>query len=95
MTSTLPNSVAIHSSVQLIPVILSLIDLTLQLSSIREALEEGPKTTKEIYRQAREGIKLEGERWDAAKKQQEGSKDKALVSVSLRSTMFVANSFCL
>ena len=84
MTSTLPNSVAIHSSVQLIPVILSLIDLTLRMPSIREALEEGPKTTKEIYRQAREALKLEGERWDAVKKQQEQSKDKALVRNTLQ-----------
>ncbi|KAJ2916808.1 hypothetical protein MD484_g3609, partial [Candolleomyces efflorescens] len=84
MTSTLPNSVAIHSSVQLIPVILSLIDLTLRMPSIREALDEGPKTTKEIYRQAREALKLEGERWDAVKKQQEQYKDKALLQEAKR-----------
>lgn len=81
MTSNLPNSVAIHSSAQIIPVILSLIDLTLQVSSIREALDEGPKTAKEISRQAREALKLEGERWDMVKKQQEQNKDKALVRV--------------
>jgi DNA-binding transcriptional MerR regulator len=95
MTSTLPNSVAIHSSAQLIPVVLSLIDLTLQLSSIREALEEGPKTTREIYRQAREALKLEGERWDTVKKQQEQSKDKALVSLTLQWTVHVANQLWL
>ncbi|RXW22998.1 hypothetical protein EST38_g2871 [Candolleomyces aberdarensis] len=84
MTSTLPNSVAIHSSAQLIPVILSLIDLTLQMTSIREALEEGPKTTREIYRQAREALKLEGERWDVVKKQQEQAKDKAFFQEARR-----------
>ncbi|KAJ2922753.1 hypothetical protein H1R20_g14379, partial [Candolleomyces eurysporus] len=84
MTSTLPNSVAIHSSAQLIPVILSLIDLTLQMASIREALEEGPKTTREISRQAREALKLEGERWDVVKKQQEQAKDKAFFQEAKR-----------
>ncbi|KAF5317248.1 hypothetical protein D9611_003867 [Ephemerocybe angulata] len=78
MASAATNTgIAIYGSVQLIPPILSLIDLTLELPGVRESLDEGGKEAREIHRKSREAIKVEAERWDAVKKQQEQTKDKA------------------
>lgn len=76
------NSVAIYNSAQLIPPILSLIELTLELPSMREAIDEGSKEAREVTRKSREAKQVEAERWDAAKKVQERSKDKATVSLN-------------
>ncbi|TEB38255.1 hypothetical protein FA13DRAFT_1725894 [Coprinellus micaceus] len=78
------NSVAIYNSAQLIPPILSLIDLTLELPSMREAIDEGSKEAREVTRKSREAKQVEAERWDAVKKVQERSKDKATFQASKR-----------
>ena len=48
-----------------------------------EAIDEGSKEAREVTRKSREGKQVEAERWDAVKKVQERSKDKAAVSVRL------------
>lgn len=78
-TAASSNTVAIYSSAQLIPPILSLIDLTLELPVLREAIDEGAKEAREVLRKSREAVKLENERWDGVKKSLERSKDKAAV----------------
>ncbi|KAJ3518103.1 hypothetical protein NMY22_g13821 [Coprinellus aureogranulatus] len=78
------NTVAIYSSSQLIPPILSLIDLTLELPSLREAIDEGAKDARDVTRMSREAIKLEAERWDGVRKEQERSKDKAAFQAAKR-----------
>jgi len=91
---TAQDTLVVHSSAQMVPTILSLIDFVLPLSNVRDSLEEGIKESKEIVRKSREALKLESERWDAVKKQIEPSKDKLGVrtrSLSLSLCLTKAN----
>ncbi|EAU91718.2 hypothetical protein CC1G_04486 [Coprinopsis cinerea okayama7 len=72
------SSISILSASQFIPVILSMIDQLLQqdISAIREDLDEGLKTSKELVRKVRECVRGEGERWEVIRKERESMKDK-------------------
>lgn len=61
---------------------------------MREAIDEGSKEAREVTRKSREAKQVEAERWDAVKKVQERSKDKATVSLDL-SVVFVVPAHAL
>ncbi|KAK0485730.1 hypothetical protein IW261DRAFT_744165 [Armillaria novae-zelandiae] len=61
------NSIFIASSVQLVPVVLSLIDSVLQTPTIRSEIEEGVKLGKDQTREKQEAARKEHERWEGIK----------------------------
>ncbi|KAH6913798.1 hypothetical protein BKA70DRAFT_1181501 [Coprinopsis sp. MPI-PUGE-AT-0042] len=77
-TATTGNSVAIMSSSQMVPTILSLIDfvLGLGLENMKSDMDEGLKNPKELTRKVRECVKGENERWEAVRKERESMKEK-------------------
>jgi hypothetical protein len=77
-TTTTGNSVAIMSSSQMVPTILSLIDfvLSLGLENMKTEMDEGLKNPKELVRKVRECVKGENERWEVVRKERESMKDK-------------------
>lgn len=72
------DTINIVYSMQMIPVIISLIHSALETSIIREDIEQSMKDGKDFARDAKEATKLENERWEKVKIGMENSqKSKA------------------
>ncbi|KDR75076.1 hypothetical protein GALMADRAFT_156959 [Galerina marginata CBS 339.88] len=74
------NLVNVAHSVQMIPVLVSLIHSVLETAILREDLDQSMKDSKDFIRDAREATRIENERWDKERSAIEGSmdaKDKA------------------
>ncbi|TFK44250.1 hypothetical protein BDQ12DRAFT_7961 [Crucibulum laeve] len=68
---------------QLIPVVQGLIDALLQTELIRADIENAVKEGKDAVRDAREGIRREGERWEGVRNGMESSsKDRSLTKAN-------------
>lgn len=72
------KSVVVHSTTQLIPQIMSLIEYALQGPSIRDDVAEGVEESKRIRSVAEEKIKLEKTIWTNVKKTWTEKRDAAL-----------------
>ncbi|KAH9485467.1 hypothetical protein JR316_0002375 [Psilocybe cubensis] len=72
------DSVNIVNSIQMIPVITSLIHFALGTSLIREDIEQSLKDSKDFVRDAKEATRIENERWEKVRSTLESlPKDKA------------------
>ena len=68
----------IVQSSQMIPVIVSLVHSALATRIIREEIEQGSKDNKDVFRDAKEALRIENERWEKERTTLEvGVKDKA------------------
>ena len=72
------DMINVVQSSQMIPVIVSLVHSALATRIIREEIEQGSKDSKDVFRDAKEAIRIENERWEKERTTIEvGVKDKA------------------
>ncbi|KAF8871260.1 hypothetical protein CPB84DRAFT_1830164 [Gymnopilus junonius] len=77
-TRQLENSVNVVQSIQMIPVLVSLIHSVLETTPIREDIDQCAKDSKDFARDVREATRIENERWEKVKGEMETApKDKA------------------
>lgn len=62
------STISVCHAAQMIPVILTLINLALETATVREEIDQGIKDSKDAARDAREAIKRENDNWEQARK---------------------------
>lgn len=62
------STISVCHAAQMIPVILSLINLALETAAVREEIDQGIKDSKDATRDAREAAKRENDHWEQARK---------------------------
>lgn len=62
------STISVCHTAQMIPVILSLINLALETAAARKEMEQGIKDSKDAARDAREAAKRENDQWEQARK---------------------------
>jgi len=74
---TVENVNVVHTA-QMIPVLISLIHSVLETAKIREEIDQGIRDARDIARDAKEAIKIENERWEKVKEEEQKDMDGVL-----------------
>ena len=69
------EDVSVVHTAQMIPVLISLIHSILETASIREEIDQGIRDARDIARDAKEAIKIENERWEEVKEEEQKDTD--------------------